>query len=129
MGNADVMTVGKLSDRSIGVNGEIKSLELNGSKKQQIQQSLDYFQDLQTELCNEVATKEEIQEKIKQIQQKLKTSPLLAALKTMKKDLRTRSANISEINSRRSGALGLCKKQGLDLTKHLKNVIQIQEGK
>jgi predicted ATP-grasp superfamily ATP-dependent carboligase len=124
-----VMTAVEKSGAYIGTNGEFKDLEISGPKKQQIQQAVEYFQDLQTELCNEVDSKEKLTEEVKKVQQLIKTSPLMAKLKNLKKDLRSRSLNITEINSRRSGALGLCKKQGLDLGKVLKNVVQIEGGK
>lgn len=122
----DLMTVEK-SSLAIGTNGKIESLSLTGSKRNQLQTAVDYFTDLQTELCNEVADKERLSDEIKQLKLALKNSPALKKLRALHKELKAKSQNISEISSRRAGALGLCQKQGLDLRKHLK-VAVITEG-
>ena len=115
------------SEMTVGTNGSIEELSLSGSKRNQIQKAVEYFTDLQTELCEEVGDKEQLMEEIKRVQLAIKSSPAIMKLKNLKKELRSKSANISEISSRRAGALGLCRKQGLDLKKHLKIAV-ITEG-
>lgn len=126
MSKTEVMTVER-SDSLVRSNGTIDELNLTGSKRNQLQSAADYFSELQTELCNEVADKENISEEIKRVKQAIKSSPAIMKLKRLQKELRVKSTNISEISARRAGAVGLCKKQGLDLKKHLKIAV-ITEG-
>lgn len=128
--NTEVMTMDRIekSNSLVSTNGTIEDLNLSGSKRQQLQTAVEYFTELQTELCNEVADKETLTEEIKRVQLAIKNSPAIQKLKNLKKEMRTKSANISEISSRRAGALGLCEKQGLNLKKHLKIALVNSEG-
>lgn len=128
--NTEVMTMERVerSTSLVSSNGAIEDLSLSGSKRHQLQTAVEYFTDLQTELCNEVESKEKLSEEIKRVQLAIKNSPAIQKLKSLKKEMRTKSANISEISSRRAGALGLCEKQGLNLKKHLKIAVITSEG-
>jgi hypothetical protein len=124
MGN-QLLTLERPSESLVGTNGD---LELAGSKRKQLVTAVEYLTELQSELSDEVVEAEKLMEDLKTVSHKIKSSPLIMQQKQLRKELKQKKSNISEIASRRSGALGLCKKQGLDIKKHLKNAVMIGEG-
>ena len=102
-------------------------LELTGSKRKQKSDAVEYISGIQFEISDKVNTIEKAKQELKQLQVKIKASQVMQALRQLQKTIRESEKELSELASRRSGALGLCKKQGLDISSEIKNIKMLNQ--
>lgn len=99
----------------------LESLDLTGSKKRQKETALAYFSDINLQIAQLATANKKASDELKNLKAKIKASPAVVAVNQMSKQLKENKKLIDELASRRAGALGLCKKQGIEIDSELKN--------
>jgi hypothetical protein len=107
----------------------LEDLDLTGlSKKQQKQAALEFFLEVQKQLCTLDIESEKKKRDAKMINEKLKLTDPVRKLAQLKKEVKQNERTQNELRSRYIGALGLLAKLGINITKELRNIKLIEGG-
>lgn len=115
----------KETTSEIAIN-ESGALELSGSKKKQKADAIEYVMGIQYEISNLVNEIQNDQKTLKEARAKIKVSPIMVAIRELSKKIKEAEKLMDELASRRAGALGLCKKQGIEIGDEIKNIKMIE---
>jgi len=105
---------------------KIEDLIAGKSGKQQKEIALKVFQEIQTEICNETDNVIKARTNIKKINDLIKRSELGQKKAQLESVTKTYPKLIASLNNRRAGALQMCERLGIDVTKELRNMKQIK---